>query len=151
MHCHWQHFWMVHPTTGALQILQYNAIRCIQMNHVLLEFLHSKQTEEEAILKADEMVTVAERQQEGRAYAIIAYSFFNNGATCMCALSLWVGLSREETDSFLILQPDHAIPKTIMPICEQCSLRSVNCRSAISLDAVHRSTNYDRHLNVMPL
>src|SRR6218665_789955 len=58
--------------TGALQILQYNAIRCIQMNHVLLEFLHSKQTEEEAILKADEMVTVAERQQEGRAYAIIA-------------------------------------------------------------------------------
>lgn len=55
------------------------------MNHVLLEFLHSKQTEEEAILKADEMVTVAERQQEGRAYAIIAWSFFLIMGLHVCA------------------------------------------------------------------
>ena len=37
------------------------------MNHVLLEFLHSKQTEEDAIMKADEMVTEAEKKEEGRA------------------------------------------------------------------------------------
>lgn len=36
----------------------------VKMWHVLLEFLHSKQTEEDAIMKADEMVSEAEKQQE---------------------------------------------------------------------------------------
>src|SRR6218665_471943 len=51
-----------HHTRGVLQILKYNIFHYFQMPHVLLEFLHSKQTEEDEILNVDEMVTEAEKQ-----------------------------------------------------------------------------------------
>ena len=37
----------------------------IQMRHVILEFMHSKQSEEDTILKVDETVTEAEREKQG--------------------------------------------------------------------------------------
>ena len=43
------------------------------MRHVILEFLHSKQSEEDTILRADEKVTEAERQKEGIADRCIFY------------------------------------------------------------------------------